>query len=528
MGEALRKTALTLAVLFCFAATALPQTPAVKVKIHAVLVDKDLNLKPAPRLALAIRNLTDTSAAPLAARTGLDGIVEIALLPGRYEISTPDPVEFHGKKYTWKLEVAVAAAGQTIELSNDNATVTDVEAAPPRAPEGDLTAAFQRLQHSVVTVRSESRDGTGFLIDPAGLVLTNHHVVEKSEYIAVQFDKKRKLPARLLASDAEKDVAVLWVNLAAFPEAVIAPLAAADSGPLVVEGERVFTIGSPFRREKTLTTGIVSKVEPRGITSDISINPGSSGGPLFNLRGIVVGITTATQQRLSRIVRIEDAMPLVAQAQGKLAGQSAPPASLLPVEPVDFFPSAPLEALLRLEKMDTDAYFFEAGPFRVSLLTPIVNFFLIHEDEMKAARTKAKRAQGTAATPPSSALDHAREYIPVLLVRVAPKFGGFLKVRYKTDFYRLRLLCGSTEVQPIDPGRVPRVLRGPAGNVTDETFQGIYSYPPDALSPSCGSVTLEIFSEQEKQTPITKVLDGATVMRIWNDFEPYRRQHPSP
>jgi hypothetical protein len=523
----LKKSALTLAVLFCFALAALPQTPAVKVKIHAVLVDKDLNLKPAPRLALTLRNLTDTSAAPLAARTGLDGIVELALVPGRYELSTPDPIEFQGKKYTWKIEVDVSGAEQKIELSNDNAIVTAVTVEAPRAPEGDLTAAFQRLQNSVVTVRSEARDGTGFLIDPAGLILTNHHVVEKSEYIAVQFDKKRKVPARLLAADAEKDVAVLWVNLAAFPEAVIAPLASQDAGPLVVEGERVFTIGSPFRREKTLTTGVVSKVEPRGITSDITINPGNSGGPLFNLRGIVVGITTATQQRLSRIVRIEDALPLVAQAQGKLAGQSAPPATLLPVEPADFFPSAPLEALLRLEKMDTDSYFFEAGPFRVSLLTPIVNFFLIHADEMKAARAKAKRAQGSAATPPSSAIEDAKEYVPVLLIRVAPKFGGFLKVRYKTDFYRMRLLCGSTEVQPIDPGRLPRVLRNPMGNVTDETFQGVYSFPPDAVSPSCGSVTLEIFSEQEKQTPITKVLDGAIVSRIWNDFEHYRRQQAS-
>ena len=73
----------------------------------------------------------------------------------------------------------------------------------------ELTTAFQRLQTSVVTVWSEYARGTGFIIDKSGLVLTNQHVIGPSEYIAVQFDNKRKVRARLLASDPEKDVAVL-------------------------------------------------------------------------------------------------------------------------------------------------------------------------------------------------------------------------------------------------------------------------------------------------------------------------------
>src|SRR5688500_14357929 len=86
-------------------------------------------------------------------------------------------------------------------------------------------AAFRELQASVVTVWSEFGNGTGFLIDHAGLVLTSQHIVGPSEYIAVQFDRKRKIPAKLLASDPDADVAVLWINLDALPDASVAPLA---------------------------------------------------------------------------------------------------------------------------------------------------------------------------------------------------------------------------------------------------------------------------------------------------------------
>jgi len=118
--------------------------------------------------------------------------------------------------------------------------------------------------------------------------------VEQSPYLAVQFDAQHKVPAQLLASDPEKDLAVLRVNLSAFPGAVVTPLAHPREGKApVVEGERVFTIGSPFGKEKTLTMGVVSKIEEHEIYSDISVNPGNSGGPLFDYQGLVVGITAA-------------------------------------------------------------------------------------------------------------------------------------------------------------------------------------------------------------------------------------------
>src|SRR5205085_1191940 len=123
-----------------------------------------------------------------------------------------------------------------------------------------------------------------------------------------------------LASDSDKDVAVLWARKSALPGTTIAPLAKIDASELLAEeGEKVFTIGSPLNQRKVITTGIVSRVEERAIISDININHGNSGGPLFNSLGEVIGITTFLDTAengpgISGIVRIEQANAVLQQA----------------------------------------------------------------------------------------------------------------------------------------------------------------------------------------------------------------------
>src|SRR5713226_903853 len=107
----------------------------------------------------------------------------------------------------------------------------------------------------VATARSEPGHGTGLFVDAKGLILTNQHVVGNSEYLAVQFDRTHKLVAKLIAADPQKDVALLSVNIAALPNASLAPLYRAGAGRIPVqEGERVFTIGSPLSLDKIITT----------------------------------------------------------------------------------------------------------------------------------------------------------------------------------------------------------------------------------------------------------------------------------
>ena len=514
------------------------QTAPVNVRVRVVLVDKDLNQKPVPFCIVNFRNLA-TADAPAALKTDLDGKAEKQLPPGRYSISTPKPVELAGKRYSWNLEIQITGAEQRVDLTNDNAKIEDL---PPGASSpgenksssgtagGELTALFDKLKNSVVTIHSESGKGSGFLVDSTGLVVTNNHVVDSSSYLAVQFDDKRKVPARLVTSNADKDLAVIRFDPTAFPEGVVAPLLPKEAASHLAVGQRVFTIGNPLGREKALTTGVVSKIEKDSINSDININPGNSGGPLFTLDGQVAGITTSVLRNLASIVPVELVRPLVEQARKDIVNEVPPSRVLLPVEPTDYFPADALRELLKQERLDTKPYFFDAGEFQVGFFTPPLKYFLHHEQEMAAARKAAKRSSGDTATakPPSSALEDAQEYRPVLLVRVRPKFKAFFKVRFKNGFVRMRLLCGGKELTPILPGRAEFDLYDQRERKVDTTFQGAYEYQADAVTPACGNVVLEIYSEKDPNTPESKPVDAATVQRVWNDFDPFRQAHLAP
>jgi S1-C subfamily serine protease len=364
-------------------ATQQEQTTAVRVR--AILVDKELTQKAVPHLAVNILRLDDANSAAggaqpasgvenrIAAKTSFDGTAEIQLAPGRYRISSPEGIEFQGARYTWDFEVSVTGASQTIDLSNDNAKVAETKVAAPVRKTDELTGLFQKYQNSVVTVWSETGHGTGFIVDASGLIVTNQHVIGPSELISVQFDAKRKVEAKLLAFSAEKDVAILWANLSAFKEAIAAPIGKGENGAAaVVEGERVFTIGSPLSQRKILTTGVVSKVEAGAILSDININPGNSGGALFNSLGQVVGITTFGEQErsgpgLAGIIRIEESLPVLEQAREKMGEVKSPSPALLPVEPVDPFPLDELKKSIQAAKFDKRPYVFSEGRFDIAL-----------------------------------------------------------------------------------------------------------------------------------------------------------------
>ena len=85
-------------------------------------------------------------------------------------------------------------------------------------------------------------------------------------------------------------------------------------------------------------------------------------------------------------------------------------------------------------------------------------------------------------------------------------------------------VVGGLEIVPIDPRKTEYELHGPRGDVIDTSTQGLYIYPPHAISPSCGAVSLEIFSEKDPNARITQPVETGTVERVWSDFEPYRRE----
>jgi S1-C subfamily serine protease len=505
------------------------QAQAVKVSLQIILVDRDLNQKPVPWFHVRLRREDSQKPDIFELKTKLDGRCETSVPAGRYQLATPQPINLEGRLYKWSMEVSLSGTQESIQLTNDNATVERVSSrsedpANVSAKASDLSSLFERLKRSTVTVRTDGYEGSGFIVDPAGLVVTNNHVVEFSRYLAVLFDQKHKVTARLLAANPGKDIAVLWVNLQAFPEAVIAPLVPSQAASQVVVGERVFTIGSPMGKEKVLTSGVISKVEHTSIFSDININPGSSGGPLFNLRGEVTGITSAQMHMLASIIPIDDARPIIERARQKLSSAASPSAELLPVEPDDFFPADALLSLLRHhQRMDIRPYFLTLGEFRVEMLTPPLRYYFYNKDEIQAMHKEPKHSADDSQQTelPERVLEEAQEYQPTVIIRVVPKH-GFWNRQFKDSFRSMRLLCAGKEVPPIDPGRSHYELRDPDDHTKGTATEGFYSYQPDAISPACGSVKLEIFSENAPSIPITRAIDSATVERIWADMEPYR------
>jgi len=147
-------------------------------------------------------------------------------------------------------------------------------------------------------------EGTGFVIDTAGHIVTNEHVVQGASSVTVTFDDQSTYKATVVGKDDSTDLAVLKVNA---PASVLHPLSFGDSSTVGV-GDGVVAIGDPYQLDDTVTSGIVSAVG-REITSpnnmpienaiqtDAAINHGNSGGPLFNLDGQVVGITAQIQSQ---------------------------------------------------------------------------------------------------------------------------------------------------------------------------------------------------------------------------------------
>ena len=146
--------------------------------------------------------------------------------------------------------------------------------------------------------------GTGFIIDPSGYILTNHHVIADSSRISVRLTDGRTLRARRVGSDPDTDIALIKIE----SPRPLEHASLGDSDSLRV-GEWVLAIGNPLAYEHTVTVGVVSFIGrklfdsslDRYIQTDAAINFGNSGGPLINARGEVIGINAAISSRASNI-----------------------------------------------------------------------------------------------------------------------------------------------------------------------------------------------------------------------------------
>jgi S1-C subfamily serine protease len=160
----------------------------------------------------------------------------------------------------------------------------------------------------------EEGQGSGFIIDKEGHILTNYHVIADARQIEVTLHNRKKYGATIVGVDRAHDLAVVQIKA---PE--LTPMVLGDSSKLQV-GQKVYAIGNPFGLSGTLTRGIVSSIrqvqEPDGmkiedaIQTDASINPGNSGGPLLNMHGEVIGINTMIASNVGQSAGIGFAIPI--------------------------------------------------------------------------------------------------------------------------------------------------------------------------------------------------------------------------
>src|ERR1700728_3818768 len=230
---------------------------------------------------------------------------------------------------TWRSNSQVGGLHPSNWLSHP-AQVEITEAAPNEALDGEEQnniSVYKRNIPAVVNVTSRAMafdffyglvpqegQGSGFVIDKEGHILTHYHVIADPRQEAVTMHNRKKYKATVVGSDPPHDLAVIQIKA---PDLV--PAVLGDSRNLQV-GQKVYAIGNPFGLAGTMTRGIVSSIrpvrEPNGamideaIQTDAAINPGNSGGPLMNWHGEVIGINTMILSSVGQNAGIGFAIPI--------------------------------------------------------------------------------------------------------------------------------------------------------------------------------------------------------------------------
>ncbi|HEY0943204.1 MAG TPA: DegQ family serine endoprotease [Steroidobacter sp.] len=225
--------------------------------------------------------------------------------PGNVAAALPDFAALVEKYGPAVVNVAVVGKSQP---------VTDFPGVSPNDPFYEFFRRFgqpggPRGGNNMPAPRGE---GSGFIVSPDGYILTNAHVVENAKEVTVKTTDRREYTAKVVGSDPATDVAVLKIDAKNLPTVKIG-----DPSKLR-PGEWVIAIGSPFGFENSVTAGIVSATSrsmPGSnyapfIQTDVAVNPGNSGGPLFNLNGEVVGINSQIYSRSGGYMGLSFAIPI--------------------------------------------------------------------------------------------------------------------------------------------------------------------------------------------------------------------------
>lgn len=420
----------------------------------------------------------------------------------------------------------------------------------------DYSEMYEALNPSIVKIHADGGTGSGFLVSKNGIIATNHHVVENSRYIAVQFADGRKVKGEIIVLNPRYDLALIKINSSLVSALKPLALLPADKDSTTKAGIPVVAFGSPLSQTFLMTQGIVSKVEEQVLLGDFLIRPGNSGGPLVNLNGEVIGINTFLNAGIAGAVRVSLLRETLSRPEVEKAAQEEPPADLLPTVSTRRYPTEVLKQKILDEKLDIDAYRFDGGKFVVTVVTPALVGKLQVQSDLQQAANRYKRRGKKIKDPSYQAIDEpfyewqrnaASELEYVVKFEIKPDFGlttgskwaaAFsalgaaaggrpsqnlhLNMEFKAEFWDFKLYRDGQLMQPIHPGRAitENSFDSSFATFVDEAYSGMYWYAPD-LFMTGNEFTMEIYDAREPEK-IHKSLkfkaDSKLIKQIRSDF----------
>ena len=485
-------------------------------------------------------------------RTDADGKINVDLDPGTYSMSTGSSVLFKGKQFAWVKSIEIKQGSVTeLTLTQEDATVSDAAVQRSMA---DAATYYRRYKRGIVTVENDTGQGSGFLIDSRGLILTNYHVAGGSLHLAVKVEKGETFRATLLAGDEKSDVAIIQISPEVAKQMIVLPLLPIGQA-LGTEGERVAAIGNPLNQEKILTDGIISKVESDVIITDVNINHGNSGGPLINMAGEVLGITTFGDVSseggpgISGVVSIRKADSAIQSAISKYREGVSPSAEKLPEASTVSIPTDMLRNIAGKLPIVVP-HLKQPRNFRTYVETPfnVMAKQVRFENEMaKKVARRYKKSGGNAEARAEKSPDYFwRKYVgdiqqPVVTLNVMPwpqeesgsAFGSILgsiagvrthhSFELRDDFREMTLLRDGVPQIPIRQLRIrdPLVYEDELLSIKDIAYGGIYLYDPTAFTPGA-KIEIQVW-KNDSPDAVKYTFDRRLQESIWKQFEQWNR-----
>jgi len=429
---------------------------------------------------------------------------------------------------------------------------------------------YDNYSNSIFTIFGESGNGTGYLIDNKnGFIATNYHVVDGSkDYIRVLINNETKVKARIIARSRKDDMAIIQVN-PFFTDPLKNCILANKNYNLFI-GENIYTIGSPLHQQSLLSKGIISKLTDNFFfSSNLNVNSGNSGGPVFNNENYVIGMCTFGDQddkgdKISGMIKIKPIYELINIAKEYISKNDIKLSKkLFPLMPRDNFPLDSLKTAIYKE-YDHSLYQDEIGiynkQYSISYSTPPYLYYKKKKPYLEAALLRYEKLKENNLLETENIDDllfndlynwqtELNKFNPVVEITVTPifertsaaQFGNLLfgtlalttgndlddpyifnQTEFKGDLYDFNLYKNNKLVTEIERRRFIKISDNNSAN------KGIYTYSIDAFSPIddiLPNIELFIYDIKKPEKPYIVKIPEKTIFKIWEDFLPYTNEH---